>query len=52
MGSSSNTAPVIDHTDVAGFAESNVNLPYDKVVEYRARVGSLKSAVGGQNSIR
>jgi tRNA nucleotidyltransferase (CCA-adding enzyme) len=43
MSSLSNTAPVIGHVEVATFAESNVNLPYDKVVEYRARVTSLRS---------
>jgi tRNA nucleotidyltransferase (CCA-adding enzyme) len=43
MSSLSNTAPVIGHAEVATFAESNVNLPYDKVVEYRARVTSLRS---------
>lgn len=45
MSNSSNIAPFIDHGEVANFAESNVNLPHPKVVEYRARVSALRSSL-------
>ena len=37
--------PLIGHAEVAVFAETNVNLPHDFVVEYRARVNSLRNAL-------
>jgi len=41
----SQTVPLIGHAEVAAFADTNVNLPYEYVVEYRARVNSLRDAL-------
>lgn len=41
----STTVPLIGHAEVAAFAETNVNLPHEFVVEYRARVNSLRDAL-------
>lgn len=43
--SGSNIAAVVGDGEVKSFADSNINLPHDKVVEYRSRVASLRDTL-------
>ena len=43
--SSSSVTPIIEHQQIADFADARVNLPYDKVREFRDRVNSLRDSL-------
>jgi predicted nucleotidyltransferase len=45
MTTSTDTASIIGHAEIAAFAESNVNLPHGKVTEFRERVNSLRDSL-------
>ena len=43
--SGSNVTAIVGHGELASFAQSNVNLPFDKVIEYRGRVTGLRETL-------
>ena len=42
---SSSVTPIIGHQQIADFADARVNLPFDKVREFRDRVNSLRDSL-------